>query len=505
MQQPPHVLIVDDNRTNLKLTQVLLEAEGFAVRTAGDAESALRTLQEYTPALILMDVQMPGMDGLELTRHLRADPAYVHVPIIALTAYAMKGDAEQALAAGCTAYVSKPVDTRTLPDLLRNHLRLASGQTAAEDPRERLESTVEEAREEFIREGREESRRLLHQLENGGAGEAGEAVQSIAHRWAGLGATLGLPEISREAQSLEETLRSQPSAPASAVRDAAGRLAGLFAEASDPSGATLLWRRLLGKRLGLVGFPETGIGALEAAAGPGLIEIRPLDVRSPAEVDPGVADALVVYLSGSAAEAAWIDPQVLRGSRIPVLLAGPPPLLLRYAGSALLGARGFLMEPWTPEELLARVFVALSPAAAPPPIVKAATASRASRVSNDRPLVVIADDDPVTARLVRGVLEKFHLECEIATDGASALGLIRGRRPALAVLDVNMPGLDGYSVLAAIKRDPVHARTAIVMLTGRGEDTDKMRGFGFGADDYIVKPFSPVEVAARVTRLLPLQ
>jgi two-component system response regulator AdeR len=162
------------------------------------------------------------------------------------------------------------------------------------------------------------------------------------------------------------------------------------------------------------------------------------------------------------------------------------------------------MEPWQPEELLARVFVALSPPAAPPPIVKSAPPVT-SRVFVGRPLVVIADDDPVTTRLVRAVLERFDIECEIAADGASALGLIRGKRPALAVLDVNMPGLDGYSVLAAIKRDPVYSKTPVVMLTGRGEDTDKMRGFGFGADDYIVKPFSPMEVAARVTRLLPLQ
>ena len=117
------ILIVDDNPTNLKLARVLLAGERYEVRTAGDAEEALALLQSYRPRLILMDLQLPGMDGLELTRRLKADPALSRVTIIALTAYAMKGDEEKALAAGCDGYVSKPIDTRALPRLLERFLR----------------------------------------------------------------------------------------------------------------------------------------------------------------------------------------------------------------------------------------------------------------------------------------------------------------------------------------------------------------------------------------------
>ncbi len=109
------ILVVDDNPANLKLARVLLLAEGFEVRTAQDAEQALATLQTFTPRLILMDVQLPGMDGLELTRQLKADPQWRGVVIVALTAYAMKGDEEKALAAGCDAYVAKPIDVGKLP------------------------------------------------------------------------------------------------------------------------------------------------------------------------------------------------------------------------------------------------------------------------------------------------------------------------------------------------------------------------------------------------------
>jgi two-component system, cell cycle response regulator DivK len=116
------ILIVDDNPTNLKLARVLLAGEGYRVRTAMNAEEALKTLETFRPRLILMDIQLPGMDGLELSRRLKANPATRDIVIIALTAYAMVGDADRAIKAGCDGYVSKPIDTRTLPALIAKHL-----------------------------------------------------------------------------------------------------------------------------------------------------------------------------------------------------------------------------------------------------------------------------------------------------------------------------------------------------------------------------------------------
>ena len=119
------ILVVDDNPANLRLIQLLLSAESYDVRTAGDAAEALSVLQEFQPRLILMDLQMPGMDGFELTRRLKADPATADVVVVALTAYAMKGDEEKARAAGCDDYVAKPIDTRTLPARIAGHLESA--------------------------------------------------------------------------------------------------------------------------------------------------------------------------------------------------------------------------------------------------------------------------------------------------------------------------------------------------------------------------------------------
>jgi len=119
------ILIVDDNPTNMKLVRVLLASEGYDVRAAADAEEALNVLKEFQPRMILMDIQLPGIDGLELTRRLKSDPATRDITIVGLTAYAMKGDRERILDAGCDGYIQKPIDTRTLPQLVAEYLHLA--------------------------------------------------------------------------------------------------------------------------------------------------------------------------------------------------------------------------------------------------------------------------------------------------------------------------------------------------------------------------------------------
>ena len=116
---PRHrVLVVDDHPLNLKLLRVLLEGEGYEVLTATSAAEALAVLEGTTPALLLVDIQLPDLDGLELTRRLKRDERTRDLPVVAVTAYAMKGDAEKMLAAGCTAYVPKPINTRAVVALV---------------------------------------------------------------------------------------------------------------------------------------------------------------------------------------------------------------------------------------------------------------------------------------------------------------------------------------------------------------------------------------------------
>src|SRR4051794_39559300 len=116
------ILIVDDTPVNLKLTRILLVNEGYTVLTAASAEEALELLRSHHPGLILADIQLPGMDGLEMTRRIKGDPATRDIRVVALTAFAMNGDEEKALDAGCDGYITKPIETRTLGERIRKYL-----------------------------------------------------------------------------------------------------------------------------------------------------------------------------------------------------------------------------------------------------------------------------------------------------------------------------------------------------------------------------------------------
>jgi CheY-like chemotaxis protein len=128
---PARVLIVDDNALNVELVSFLLGAAGCEVAAAADAAVAAAQIPLFRPDLVLMDIQLPGIDGLTFTRRLKADPATRHLVIVAFTAYAMKGDEERMRAAGCDGYLSKPIDVGTFASQVLSHLRPAAGDGAA--------------------------------------------------------------------------------------------------------------------------------------------------------------------------------------------------------------------------------------------------------------------------------------------------------------------------------------------------------------------------------------
>ena len=106
------ILVVEDNPLNMKLVKGLLKIGKYLMLEANDAESGIQLIREQQPDLVLMDIQLPGMDGLAATKILKEDPSVKNIPIVALTSYAMQGDKEKALEAGCTGYIAKPIDTR---------------------------------------------------------------------------------------------------------------------------------------------------------------------------------------------------------------------------------------------------------------------------------------------------------------------------------------------------------------------------------------------------------
>jgi len=116
------ILLVEDNEVNRRLAGFLLRSHGYQVREATTAAAAFEMVDKERPDLIVMDIQLPGMDGLEITRKLKEQPATADIPVIAVTSYAMKGDREKAFAAGCAGYVTKPIDKNTFIQEVAAHV-----------------------------------------------------------------------------------------------------------------------------------------------------------------------------------------------------------------------------------------------------------------------------------------------------------------------------------------------------------------------------------------------
>jgi two-component system cell cycle response regulator len=121
------ILVIEDNEMNMKLVRTLLQLGNYGVLEAVDAETGIQLAREQKPDLILMDIQLPGMDGLSATRVIKENAAFKDIPVVALTSYAMQGDEQKAMEAGCIGYIAKPIDTRSF-------LETISGFLAHNDP-----------------------------------------------------------------------------------------------------------------------------------------------------------------------------------------------------------------------------------------------------------------------------------------------------------------------------------------------------------------------------------
>jgi CheY-like chemotaxis protein len=120
--KPALILVVEDNPANQMLIEAVLTGAGYITAVVGSAPEALESIGDRRPDLILMDIQLPGMDGLSLTRRLKADPGTASIPVVALTAHALASDQQLSLDAGCVGYITKPFDTRLLPDQVAGFL-----------------------------------------------------------------------------------------------------------------------------------------------------------------------------------------------------------------------------------------------------------------------------------------------------------------------------------------------------------------------------------------------
>jgi DNA-binding response OmpR family regulator len=495
------ILIVDDTPVNLKLTRILLVNEGYKVMTAASAEEALELLRSYHPSLILADIQLPGMDGLELTRRIKKNEETRDIMVVALTAFAMKGDEQKAIDAGCDGYITKPIDTRSLGARIREQFKRRAesrGAAAPAEPAVKGEASIPAAemlalRRRFLTEGQEAARQMLLDLD--GQFKVAEAAKTV-HNWIGTGGLLGYTAISRLAREVEAVLLERP-LENDQLRDSLTNLTLAFnspREARDAPLSETIVHALAGKRIALVGLPPSDAQrmcvALERTQSvPVFLETtEPPDSKAVAE-----CHLAVVYVRPELSGSPWLDPGT--PFLIPLVFVGSRDHLLSLDQRVQSLASEFLMDSWQPEEALVRLSLALSQQSHGAPKIAPAGPSSSERIR-----VAIADDDPTVLALVRTALANFGMECYTAADGPSALDAIRRYRPHAAVLDVNMPGMDGYEVLSAVRAEKIPVR--VMLLTARQQESDVIRGFTLGADDYVVKPFSPMELVARMKRLL---
>lgn len=501
------ILIVDDTPVNLKLTRILLVNEGFNVVTAASAEEALELLGTCHPQLILADIQLPGIDGLEMTRRIKLNEATRDITVVALTAFAMKGDEQKATEAGCEGYITKPIDTRTLGARIREYLArrpAATGGAAASGvavaattpPSAETISAVElnTLRRRFLAEGEARARQLLRDLD--GRFNADDAARAV-HQWMGTGGLLGYSALGRLAREAQALILEKPLDVAQ-VRESLTNLVTAFtspAEARDAAVPSAIVQGLSGKCVAVVGLP-TDV-AQRLCVGLELAGARPVFFELESAPQVGAlegCDLVVIYVKPDLAPSPWLDPAAPIAGGRPIVLVGAWDNLLALRPAIRWLACDYLMDGWQPEEALVRLSLAIFHHAGAPLLKDdPADAGRRARI-------LIADDDPTVRALVGSALQNFGMECQVAVDGRSALTAARRFLPHAMVLDVNMPGMDGYEVLAAIREEQLPVR--VLLLTARQQESDIIRGFTLGADDYMVKPFNPTELVARLKRLL---
>ncbi len=410
------ILVVEDDHLNMKLMRSILALGHYQILEAGEAETGLELAARHHPDLILMDIQLPGLDGLGATRRLKQTPELAKIPVIALTGLAMDGDRENALAAGCDDYISKPINTRTFLASIRE--RLAPVEKAPAPPAAEPPTTVT------------------------GPGQSKILV----------------------------------------VDD-------------DPMNVKLISAILSKDDYAIV----TAYGGEEA--------LRITRAENP---DLILLDVMMPVMDGY---------QVTREVKGDPVTAGIPIIMVTALNGTEDKVRGlesgadeFLTKPVNRAELLARVKSmlrlkqyrdqlmlrtrseqAFAHPAAPAPFSKAVS---------HRQKVLLVEDNAKDQRLLSGQLAEQPYDVVVAADGEAALQHALAGGIDLLLLDIFLPGIDGFDVCQQLKASGETRDIQVVLITCLNDLDGKIKGMERGADDYLIKPVDGRELTARIKALL---
>jgi DNA-binding response OmpR family regulator len=499
------ILIVDDDpMIRLLASKALTKSARFQVICASNGVGALDLARRERPALILLDHTMPDESGEDVLRSLRDSADIPDIPVIFFTGKSSPAYVERFRKLGAKGVISKPFDPDGLVDRVMEILA-TDGHSLDSTGSLPLEAPVaDKLVAAFLAEGREWTAWMLDNLSER---HDLDRARLLVHRWVGRGGTLGYPGLSVAARRVEERLRDDPG-DRTRLREALSVLSELFADpaaarADSPtaqSSAILPATRplspealgvLAGKRIAVIGFEATDADtAVDLFARAGAFG-RALDHRDGTKDGERLSVYDLVIRKGGVGVGRGIEAEGSESTRNtqPTLIVGTGADL----ASGLSDATEFALAPVRAEELILRAHRLLSRSA---PHGEQRVVDAANRS------VVIADDDPTITTLVGTTLGSYEFDCHTVHTGGDALRLVRQLHPSAVVLDVDMPELNGFEVLAQLKGDEATRSIPVILLTAKQQEADILRGFALGAEEYIVKPFNPMELVARLKRLV---
>ena len=406
------VLCIEDNGLNMKLIRSILALDRIVLLEAPDAETGLEILRSNKPDLILMDIQLPGMDGYSATRLIKQDPALRNIPVIALTAFAMAGDEAKAYEAGAEAYVTKPINAKQFREIIKKFLSIGTSEEPAKtDPASSFRPKI------MIVDDNRVNIKLL------------EAMLA-ADRF----------RITRAYSGQEALTRAAEDAPDLILLD--------------------------------VMMPD----------------LDGYDVARRLKQDPRTADIPVILVTA------------LDGSE-------------NRASGFEAGAEEFITKPVNAVELLARVNSLLRLKQYRNALTRQSESEQAfddlesfvktpGETAPDHPMILLVEDDPAAAELVKSYLQDESYRLEIVGNGTDALAFAQTVPIDAAILDILLPDINGFDICCRIKASEKNKDVPVIMMTCLNDIESRVKGIEMGCDAFLVKPIFRRELIARVRALI---
>lgn len=525
------VLVAEENSVNRKVTVEILRKLGYQVDAFTNGREALAAFERTHYDVVILGSHNSEMDGYEAAQEIRrCDASGRHTPIIALTAGTTQNDRKRREAAGIDDYIAMPVNPKTVATVLarwdpstvdRPCGRLTTVDTgiiqeireiAGEENPTFLGELIElflgstpmrllEMRDALKKKRPDFLFKAAHSLK-GSTGQIGAlrmqqlcaALEALGRVNTIKGAGSLVEDLELEFERASHDLRAlQLEKAEEGTRQPVSSSQRRETKPAHTSSLNLIRATLAGKRLlALDVFPAVLSQLREALIS---TSCQLVEITEPVLASPGwMADSHLLLLGVRAGRVDLLQ-QFLElrrsGVNFPILVitAAPDAALLKHIEDL---EADFVLEPFRVEDILLRVHQKLN---------QVNTAVEAAR-SVETYEVLAAEDDPLIARFVMSTLNSAGFRVTHVADGDAALQLLSKQRFQLVILDVNMPKTDGFSVLSKLRLLPQYKTTPVLMLTSRIQEQDIVRAFDLGADDYVTKPFNPLEVVSRARRLL---